>query len=256
MSASLGAEHYAVAHSEHRTQENRDRLVFASEPVIRSIISKIRVPGDDLAHPDELFQVGVIAVLQALDAYNPETGVQFITFAYPRIRGEIVDYLRRLDPLPRRRRAKVARAREAFDSLSQVIGGTPCESQIAGQMGVGIAELRIIESDANRRHMSYLYDAYSDEDEGLRLVDTVADQNALDQFDAMDWDDIYQYLDLLSAELSQRDRTIIELNYGEDLTLSEIGQLLGISEARVSQLRKSILSRMASKIEPTLRTAA
>lgn len=256
MSEINGAELYAKAYSEERTQENRDRLVFASEPIIRSIISKIRVPGDDLARPDELFQVGVIAVLQALDLYNPATGVQFITFAYPRIRGEIVDYLRRLDPLPRRRRAKVARAREAFDTVSQMIGAIPCEEQIAVQMGVGVAEYRTIESDASRRHMSYLFDAYSEEEEGLRLVDTVADQYASDLFNSMEWEDIRLYLNVLSDELSERDRTIVELNYGEDLTLSEIGLILGISEARVSQLRKSILTRMAAKVEPALRTAA
>ncbi|NQV71839.1 sigma-70 family RNA polymerase sigma factor [bacterium] len=255
MSELEGAEHFATAYYTHKTQENRDRLVFATEPVLRSIISKIRTPGDDLARPEELYQVGVIAVLQALDQYDPSTGVRFVTFAYPRIRGEIVDYLRRLDPLPRRRRVKVAHARYTFDRLAQQMGGEPTESDIATAMGVDVPAYRVIKSDTVRRQMDYLFDDRGEE-EGLRLVDLMPDSTAVARFESMEWQDIRTYLDNLSMTLSERDRTIIELNYGEDLTLSEIGMLLGVSEARVSQLRKSILSKLARCVEPSLRTAA
>ena len=255
MSELIGAERHALAYSSNKTQENRDRLVFAAEPVIRSIISKIRTPGDDLSKPDELYQVGVIAVLQALDQFDPSTGVRFVTFAYPRIRGEIVDFLRRLDPLPRRRRVKVAHARSTFDRVAQQTGNAPSESEVADAMGVQVSAYRVIQSDSARRQVTYLFDN-GGEEEGLRLVDVVADETAISQFESMEWEDIRSYLDQLATLLSERDRTIIELNYGEELTLAEIGLLLGISEARVSQLRKTILNKLAAVIEPALKTAA
>jgi RNA polymerase sigma factor for flagellar operon FliA len=255
MSESFGAERFACAYYHDRSQGHRDQVVFASEPIIRSIISKTRLPGDDFARPEELFQVGVIAVLQALDQFDPHTGVRFVTFAYPRIRGEIIDYLRRLDPLPRRRRVKVAKARHAFDQMAQSMGSDPTETMVAEAMGVGIEEYRTIEGDSVRRQMAYLFDERGEE-WGMCLVDTMPDENADDPFRNMEWSDIRTYLDALSFCLTERERSIVELNYGEDLTLAEIGMLLGISEARVSQLRKGILSKLGRRIESTLRTAA
>lgn len=260
MSESFGAEHYASAYyasANHTTkaQEHRDNLVFAMEPVVKSIISRISVPGDDLARPEELYQVGVLAVLQALDQFNPATGVRFVTFAFPRIRGEVVDFLRRLDPLPRRRRVKVAHARHSFDRVAQQLGAVPSESAVAEVMGITVSAYRSIEVDAGRRQMSYLFDS-RDEEEGLRLVDMLEDHSATDPFENMEWEDIKRYLDGISSTLSDRDRTILELNYGEDLTLSEIGTILGVSEARVSQLRKTILVKLNHMVERTLRPAA
>jgi len=254
MSDSYRTEAFARAYYFKPNQQNRDRLVFATEPVLRSIISKVRVPGD-YARPKELYQVGVIAVLQALDLFDPNTGVRFVTFAYSRIRGEIIDYLRRLDPLPRRRRVKVARARHAFDKMAQLTGSEPSETAVAQAMGVEVSEYRTIEVDSTRRHLSYLFDERGQE-EGMRLVDMVADESAVELFHSLEWSDICFYLDELANDFTARERMILELNYGEELTLAEIGLLLGVSEARVSQLRKAILGKLGRRIEGELKTAA
>jgi len=255
MSELQGAERWAVAFHAQPCQENRDAVVFATEPVIRSIISKISRPGDVLAQADELFNVGVIATLQALDQFDPSINRRFITFAYPRIRGEIIDFLRRLDPLPRRRRAKVARERETRERLSQRTGDSPSEPELAHEMQVSVGELRVIRMDAMRRFQDSL-DEVHDQESGLRLVDVVPDAVAGEAFERMDWEDIRRHLDRCARVLDDRDRTILELYFGEELTLSEIGALLGVSEARISQLRRHALERMAGAVEPELQTAA
>lgn len=255
MSDFKGTEHYASAHYFDPSQENRDGVVFAAEPIIRSIISRISLPGDDLAQPDELHQVGVMALLQALDLYDATTGVRFITYAYPRIRGEIIDFLRRLDPLPRRRRAKVGHARETLDRLTQSLGAAPDEAVVAEAMGIALADYRVIETDSARRQVQYLFDEV-DEGEGLRLVETLVDENAGDNYDESDWDDIRLHLRDISSGLSRRDLLVLELYFGEDLTLAEIGAVIEVSEARVSQLRKAAINHLAKKIDVGLRTAA
>ena len=255
MSELKGAEHYAIAYFECPTQKHRDQVVFATEPVIRSIISRIMLPGDDLARPEELYNIGVIAVLQSLDQFDPTINKRFVTFAYPRIRGEIIDYLRRLDPLPRRRRAKVAMVREAADRLSQRSGSEPIDAVLAAELDLGEVELRVIHLDAHRRFIDSL-DTVQDEEFGLRLVDTLSDETAQEEYDSMEWSDVRRHLEQCASDLSERDRTILELYYGEEMTLSEIGQLLGVSEARISQLRKSSLKRLASRVETQLQTAA
>lgn len=250
-----GAERWAVAYHAAPSQKHRDAVVFSTEPIIRSIISKTCLPGDALANRDELFNVGVIATLQALDVFDPAINQRFITFAYPRIRGEIIDFLRRLDPLPRRRRAKVAREREATERLSQVRGCIPSEPDVASEMQVSVGELRVIRADAMRRYQDSL-DEIKDEESSLRLVDMLPDEQASDAFDRMDWKDIRHHLDACSLQLDNRDRIILELYFGESLTLGEIGLLLGVSEARVSQLRRAALNRLAASVEAGLLIAA
>ena len=250
-----GAERWAIAYHATRSQQNRDSVVFSTEPIIRSIISRISLPGDALANPEELFNVGVIATLQALDLFDPAINQRFITFAYPRIRGEIIDFLRRLDPLPRRRRAKVAREREATQRLAQSCGQVPSEPQVAAAMDVSVGELRVIRMDATRRFQDSL-DEIKDEDSHLRLVDMLPDRKAGEAFDNMDWQDTRRHLDACAEQLDDRDRIILELYFGESLTLGEIGVLLGVSEARVSQLRRAALNRLAETVESDLLVAA
>lgn len=231
---------------------------FSTHVLLRpdsSIISKITLPGDALANSDELFNVGVIATLQALDSFDPTINQRFITFAYPRIRGEIIDFLRRLDPLPRRRRAKVARERETTERLSQQRGCLPSEPEVATAMDVSVGELRVIRMDATRRFRDSL-DEVKDEENSLRLVDMLPDEEADAAFEQMDWEDIRHHIDRCSEQLDDRDRIILELYFGESLTLGEIGLLLSISEARVSQLRRGALDRLSAVVEADLLTAA
>lgn len=250
-----GTERWAVAYHATPSQQLRDAVVFSTEPIIRSIIGKICLPGDALANPDELFNVGVIATLQALDMFDPTVNQRFVTFAYPRIRGEIIDFLRRLDPLPRRRRIKVAREREATERLSQARGCIPSEPEVARDMQVSVGELRVIRTDATRRFQDSL-DEIKDDESNLRLVDILPNEVANEDFDRMDWKDIRRHLDVCAEQLDKRDRTILELYFGESLTLAEIGMLLGVSEVRVSQLRRAALNRLALSVESGLLMAA
>ena len=253
--ASHSAERSALAYHEAPCQEHRNAVVFATEPIIRSIIAKISRPADVLAQPDELFNVGVVATLQALDQFDPQANCRFITFAYPRIRGEIIDFLRRLDPLSRRCRAKVAKERSVCDRLSQRMGHAPTEQDVATEMQVSVDQLHTIRRDAMQRFQDSL-DHVQDAESGLRLVDIVPDAGATVAFDRMEWEDIRRHLDGCCRALDQRERTILELYFGEDMTLAEIGALLGVSEARISQLRRAALQRLSATIDSDLRRAA
>jgi len=256
MSDKHGAERCAQAYKKNQTQENRDNVVFATEPVIRSIISRITRPTDDLARPDELYHVGVLAVLQALDQFDPDTGTRFVTFAYPRIRGEVIDFLRRLDPLPRRRRAKVAAARATFDRLAQAHGAIPDETSIAESMEVSVSDFRNIQQDVLRRRVVYLFDPKGDDEEGHQLIDVLADEHGSERFDEREGEDGRIHLEEVSEDLTERDRLVLELYFGEDMTLGEIGSIIGVSEARVSQLRRSALTRLADVVDEGLKRAA
>lgn len=249
-----GCDQLALEYTEHPTQQNRDRVCLATEALVRSIIGRVNRPSDDLADPDELYQVGMLAVLQSLDKYDPSEGVRFSSFAYVRIRGAIIDYIRHLDPLPRSRRVKVARVRRATDTVSQRLGGVPSEHDVAMELGVTPTEVRKIRSFSTVRHMESLSTPRTPG--GLRLLDCMTDDSAGDRQDSMEWEDVGRYLSSLAHILSPRERLILELYYVEDLTLAEIGDFLGISEARVSQIRKKTLETLRAHVDQELQNAA
>ena len=249
-----GCDELALEYFEQPTQANRDRVCLATEALVRSIIGRVNRPNDDLADPDELYQVGILAVLQSLDKYDPSEGARFSTFAYVRIRGAIIDYIRHLDPLPRSRRVKVARVRRATDAVSQRLGDTPSEDDVAVELGVTPTEVRKIRSFSAIRHPESLLTPRTPG--GLRLLDCMTDDSAGDRHDSMEWQDVGRYLSSLSHILSARERLILELYYVEDLTLAQIGEFLGVSEARISQIRKKSLETLRAHVDQELQNAA
>lgn len=249
-----GCDQLALEYSKQPTQSNRDRVCLATEALVRSIIGRINRPQDDLADPDELYQVGMLAVLQALDKYDPSEGTRFSTFAYVRIRGAIIDYIRHLDPLPRNRRIKVARVRKATDAVSQRMGEMAGEADIALELGMTPKEVRKINSMSALRHPESLTTPRTPG--GLRLLDCMTDESAGDRQDSMEWQDVGRYLSSLSHILSAREQVILELYYVEDLTLAEIGEFFGVSEARISQIRKKSLETLRAHVDQELQNAA
>ncbi|NNF03599.1 MAG: sigma-70 family RNA polymerase sigma factor [Rhodothermales bacterium] len=249
-----GCDELALEYCKEPTQSNRDRVCLATEALVRSIIGRVNRPNDDLANPDELYQVGMLAVLQSLDKYDPTEGVRFSSFAYVRIRGAIIDYIRHLDPLPRNRRVKLARVRKATETVSQRLGAMPSEDDVAVELGVTASEVRTIRSFSAIRHPESLLTPRTPG--GLRLLDCMTDDCAGDLHNSMEWEDVGRYLSGLSHILSSRERLILELYYVEDLTLSEIGDLLGVSEARISQIRKKSLQTLRAHCDQELQDAA
>ena len=244
----------ARMYHEDPDQQTRDKVCRASAGLIRSIITRLRAPSDYLARHDDLYQVGIIALLQALDTFDPSRGIRFTSFAYPRVRGEVVDYLRRLDPLPRRRRCKVARVRAAADRLRQQHGDSVTDRHIASDLGLTLPDVQQTRTDELRRYSESLFDERKDG--GLRLIDCMPDTAAQDALLQHEWTDIRMYLAGLAAGLDERDRMILELYFVEELTLAEISLLIGVSEARVSQLRTRALNELRSRIDVGLRYAA
>ena len=151
--------------------------------------------------------------------------------------------------------SRAATARSAADRLAQSQGHQATETELANAMGVTESEVRVIELDSSRRQVSYLFD-HAREEEGLRLVDTLKDEASTVLFDDMEQRDVRRHLDRCAQDLSERDRVVLELYFSENMTLSEIGALLSISEARVSQLRRAALNNLEQTVELSLRTAA
>ncbi|MDI6402546.1 sigma-70 family RNA polymerase sigma factor, partial [Balneolaceae bacterium ANBcel3] len=109
----------------------RNIIISKSMPLVRSIIGKIKRPDHPLTHREDLESAGISGLLQALDNYDHEKKIQFNTFAYYRIRGSVIDYLRKVDQIPRVQRSNYGKALEISDKLAQKLGRPPEDDEIA-----------------------------------------------------------------------------------------------------------------------------
>jgi len=245
----------AEAHTAAPTPENRDALVRAALPFVRSLVNRLNVPDTILATREDLEHVGYIGLLQALDAYDASRTTPFVSYAYGRVRGAVVDYLRSIDTLPRQRRRRLAKAHRIYDDLQQELGDDPTEAQVAEAMDMSLEDYRYLLHLSQRRYAQPLHDPLSAHTD-RSLLDTLMHPDARHDFDAIDRRSLHQYVSALIAQLPDRDQTILGLYYYEELRLKDIAELMDLTEARISQILSEIRGTLRAQLSRTEAIAA
>jgi RNA polymerase sigma factor for flagellar operon FliA len=228
------------------TEEHREAVVMAALPLVRSIIGKISVPDHLLAAHEDLEHVGIVGLLEALDNYDPEKA-RFATHAYRRIRGNVIDYLRSIDVLSRDKRKKMGAVQEALSTLRQMLGREPSDEDVADYMGLSLDAYHDLLRDAQRRFSLSLSRPIDDDEQ--TMLDVLPNDDAEEGFERFEEASTQKHLKELIETLPERQQTILGLYYTEDLTLSEIGDVLDLSAARISQLLGKIQLTLQSKME-------
>ena len=221
------------AYLEAPTAAGREAVVLAAVPLVRSLIGKLTLPDSALASREDLENAGLLGLLQALDNYSLDRGTPFISYAYGRVRGALIDYLRSIDVLSQKRRRLLGRAQHALDVLRQTLGQEPDDHDVADYLGISLDAYHALLVDAQRRFSLSLYENADDQQP---VLETVPLEDALAAFDQIDRASMHDYVASLVARLPKRERDILALYYYEDLTLREIGQIIGLTEARISQI--------------------
>ena len=234
------------AYLDDPTEQNKEAVVMAGLPLVRSIIGKISVPDHMLAEHEDLESVGIVGLLEALDNYDPEKA-RFATHAYRRVRGNVIDYLRSIDVLSRDKRKKIGAVQEAISTLRQMMGTEPSDQDVADYMGLSLESYHELLRDAQRRFSLSLSHPVNDEDQ--MMVDVLPNEDAQESFERFERASTQKHLQDLIETLPERQQTILGLYYTEDLTLSEIGEVLDLSAARISQLLGKIQVTLESKME-------
>lgn len=191
---------------------------------------------------DDLFSAGVFGLMGAIGAFDIARGVKFETYSTPRIRGAILDQLRSEDWVPRLVRSRAHKLDRAHDSLRVELGRAPTEMEMADRMELTMPEFYHVLKESNAVAMISLDRVWGDDDEdGIKELDIVSDVKGEDPLRSIQKKDLR---DLITRGLNQKERLIIVLYYYEQLTMKEIGQTLGLSESRVSQMHAAILLRL------------
>jgi RNA polymerase sigma factor for flagellar operon FliA len=237
----------AVQFVENPSERNCEAVVLAAIPLVRSIVGRLNIPDHPLATREDLESVGQLGLLQALDSFDPERGTPFVSYAYGRVRGALVDYLRSIDALPRERRRLLASAHHIMDSLSQELGQEPSDQQVAAHMDMSLVEYHTLLRDAQCRFSLSLHAPVDGESEHT-MIESIPNEDTDAAFDAIERESLKDYIKTLIAELPEREQTILALYYFENLTLREIAGLMDRTEARISQILAKVLKTLRGQL--------
>ncbi len=217
----------------------RDRMILEHLPLLHHIVGRMcfDIPGS--IEREDLFGWGMLGLIGAADSWDESRGLKFSTYAFPRIRGAILDELRRQDFLPRGRREKLRELDRAVSRLEQENGTPPDPNEIAETLGVSIEEVGEIMHSARVAGCISLDDGPS---EGLSQM--LTDPRSEDPTGSVEWQEMKALLVDAIQDLPEPDRSVITLYYGEELFLKEIGDILGVTESRVSQIHTCALYRL------------
>ncbi|MEM1042251.1 MAG: FliA/WhiG family RNA polymerase sigma factor [Bacteroidota bacterium] len=241
---------HALRYTSDPTPRHREAVVLAALPLVRSLVGKLTLPNHPLASWDDLEGAGLLGLMQALDSYDPERGAQFSTHAYRRVQGALVDYLRSIDVLSRDKRQLMAEAQRALGTLAQMLGGEPSDEDVADYLGITLADYQNLLSEAQHR-FTLSMDQPIGEEQGQRIGDTITLDAALEGFEAVEARSELAALEKIIPALPERERTILALYYIEDLTLREVGEILGVSDARISQILGKTLLKLRNLLTAT-----
>lgn len=224
--------------------DNSEALVLAHLGLVKRVALHLKVRIPPFMELDELIQVGMIGLLEAARAYNPTKGIEFESFALSRVRGAILDEVRQLSYLPRSAVAFNKSENQATNALASELGRAPTQAELADHMGDDLDLFQKRRGNA-KRFETLSMEVMTDEvlgiaDEHTRQPDAIVEHQ---QFMGAVTDAI--------AELPERDQLLMSLYYVEELNLKEIGEILGVTESRISQLLSAIVKklRLSLKIE-------
>jgi RNA polymerase sigma factor FliA len=226
----------------------RERLVIAYSPLVKFIAG--RMASGLPSHVDEgdLVSYGLLGLIGAIERFDLEREIKFETFAVARIKGAIIDELRSLDWVPRSVRARAREVERANAALEAEYGRAPTDEEMASKLELSVEEFRDALLQIANSSVLALDDlwTFADPDGSggqISVLDTIQDPNALDPESEAHTAELKDRLADAIESLPERERLVIALYYYENLTLREIGEVLGVTESRVSQLHtKSVLA--------------
>lgn len=225
----------------------RNSIISKAMPLIRSIIGKISRPDQPLAQLEDLESAGIYGLLQAMDSYDCERNIQFNTFAYYRIRGNIVDYLRSIDQLPRKQRKNYGEVQQVIKQKSQILGREPTDEEIAEELDMDIEDYHKLLSNVQQRNVLSL-DTPAYDDNSSSHYDYHENPDSETPDEELQKKEQTKALQAKIGKLKERERLILMLYYYEDLTMSEIALLLELTEARISQIVGKILIKLKGEL--------
>ena len=225
----------------------RDQLISEYLPYVKRIVHRIAVHLPSTIDIDDLMNVGVIGLIQAVDRYDPRRDNKFMTYAVFRIKGAVLSELRSRDFLSRSNRRKIRELENTYLRLEQKFGREVDDGEIAQEMGVSVEQVYRTKQMSNISFISFEELGYSSRDEKEKLMSYLVD-NDDDALTLTRLKEIKEAVARSIEQLPEKERLVISLYYIEELTMKETGKVLNITESRVSQIHSQAVRRLRTKL--------
>ncbi|MES2877252.1 MAG: RNA polymerase sigma factor FliA [Pseudomonadota bacterium] len=229
-------------------QLNRNDMIKQYQPLVRRLAHHMMAKLPANVQVDDLIQVGLIGLSEALTRYEVAQGVQFETFATQRIRGAMLDELRDNDWMSRGSRKSQKEIEQALRRLEHKLGRTPLESEIAADLGLSLVDYQTLLGKVRGTQLVYLEDmARGNEDDDCFLDRHVGDSE-VDPINMLRDQRLKQALVAAIKNLPEREQFIMSMYYEQDMNLKEIAAVLDVTESRICQLHSQSIARLRAKM--------
>ncbi len=228
----------------------RDHLIKKYAPLVKYVAGKVAVGMPHNVEFDDLVGYGVFGLFDAIDKFDPEKHVKFKTYAVTRIRGSIFDELRSIDWVPRSVRQKTREIEETIVSVEAQLGRSASDQEIANAMHVSVDEYQDIMLKISGTSIMSINDVWhgGDDSDKISIMESIESPASLNPDVIVEKDEIKKVIVQAIQELPEKEKKVLVLYYYEDLTLKEIGEVLAVTESRVSQLHTKAIMRLRTKL--------
>ena len=237
-------------YKETRSPDLRDKIIRQYMPLVKYVAGKVSVGMPASVEFDDLVGFGQFGLLDAIEKYDPDKNVKFKTYAVTRIRGAIFDELRQLDWVPRSVRQKSREIEDTIGDLEAKLGRTASDAEIAGKLGVSEEEYQQTVMKLSGTSVLSLNDVWysGNDNDHMSIGDSIESPSSLNPDVIVEREEIRKIIIQAINELPEKEKMVIVLYYHEDLTFKEIGQVLEVSESRISQLHTKANLRLRAKL--------
>ena len=227
----------------------RDRLILTYAPLVKYVAGRLGSGLPSHVDDDDLVSYGLLGLIGAIERYDPGRDIKFETYAISRIKGSIIDELRSMDWVPRSVRARARDIERAIGELEGKLGRAPTDAEIAAKIGSTEDELNDSLSEIARTSIAALDELWTvSGGDQIALIDTIEDTDVPDPQAALSQTEMREAIADSIARLPEREKLVVTLYYYEELTLREIGEVLGVTESRVSQLHTKAILRLKARL--------
>ena len=230
------------------SKREREELILQHYPMVRRVAYRMVSRYPSCIEADDLVTIGTLGLIDAVDKFEESRSVSFSAYARIRVQGAILDELRKTDWVPRSVRNRFSRIQETKQGLREKLGRDPKEEEVAEALGVEVERLREMIQGATVRTLVSMEEGSEDE-ESVGSTLPSAEPTPLE---AATKEHLREMVRARVTDLPERERQIVDMYYFQELTFREIGQILGITESRVSQLHSRMKARMSFELQELL----
>ena len=224
----------------------REELILKYAPLVKSIADRMAIRLPPHISNDELTSAGIVGLLDALDKFDPEMGIKFRTYAEHRIRGAILDELRKMDWVPRSVRKDIHKIEDAISCVQYKLGREPEDFEIAQEMGI---DLETYYSKTSRTQGVGLLSLEALMPDGLTPIFAKQATDDPSPLEELKVKELKKVISNALLTLSEKEQLVISLYYYDELTLKEIARVLSLTESRISQIHSKAIIRLRAKLK-------